>query len=293
MKFDRHVRTEGKSWAYWQFNEYETQINHMYWSGVAAMSHSMHKVRHASLPVDARAVLCASGPNSIRFPSDQRKFLSHSEEFLKWNRSSFIVAATGSLETYFQRVILTALLSDPGLIYGKSRIIDGISWLKLGVVADHTKTLESATSGTWHQRYASIKKLFGDIPIISGHIAELDKIRIFRNNVGHAFGRALTTNPNLTTRQAERMRSINEKQFQNWLGVISETAAALDEILVANHIGDFEPVLHLHAYVKSLKLPPTFNKEFSRTYKVLLAQAEGHSKGLAYCEGLVSAYQKA
>ena len=291
MKYNRYIRSEGTSWAFWQFNEYETQINSAYWSGVSAISRASYEVRNAAPPVDARSVMHAQGPDALRVPVDGRAFIANLEDFLKWNRASFIMAATGALETYLWRVVLTALMSDPAAAHGKSKAIDGASWLKLGIRPDHTEIKKRITKDTWHQRYAAIRDIFGEIPDLQSRVQELDQIRIFRNNVGHAFGRDLSAEPNFSSRAMERMRSIDDKKFKEWLGVISKTAKVIDTVLVTNHIGDFEPMLHFHAYYESFgATKPPINREFISTYKVALAKAEGHSKGNEYSQTLIRAY---
>lgn len=294
MKYNRYQRVEGTSWAFWQFNEYETQINSAYWSGVSALSRASYEVRNAPPPVDARAIMHATGLDAIRVPTDGRIFLANLEDFLKWNRASFIMAATGALETYSWRVVLTALMSDPAAAHGKSKAIDGVVWLKLGLKPDYAEIKKRITKDTWHQRYACLRDLFGDIPDLQSRVAELDQIRTFRNNVGHAFGRDLTAEPNLTVRTMERMRSIDDTKFKEWLGMISKAAKALDTVLVANHIGDFEPLLHFHSYFQALgATKPTINRSFVSEYKLALAKAEGHSKGNEYAQTLIRAYLNA
>lgn len=294
MKYDRFVRAEGTSWAFWQFNEYETQINSAYWSGVAGISRASYEVRNAASPVNARTVMHASGPDALRFPADGHAFVSNLEDFLKWNRASFIMAATGALETYSWRAVLTALMSDPAAAHGKSKAIDGAAWLKLGIRPDHSEVKKRITKDTWHQRYVALRGLFGEIPDLQANVSELDQIRIFRNNVGHAFGRDLSAEPNLTTRAMERMRTIDDQKFKDWLGIISRSAKVLDTVLVSNHIGDFEPMLHFHSYYDALgAIKPSITKEFISGYKLALANVEGHSKGNEYAQTLIRAYMNA
>lgn len=294
MKYNRYLRSEGTSWAFWQFNEYETQINSAYWSGVSALSRASYKVRNAPVPVDARAIMHADGPDAIRVPKDGKIFISNLGFYLNWTRASFIMAATGAFETYLWRAVLTALMSDPAAAHGKSKAIDGAVWLKLGLMPDYTKTKENVTKGDWNQRYSRLCNLFGDIPDLQSRVGELDKIRTFRNNVGHAFGRDLSMEPNLTVRTMEQMQTIKETKFKEWLGVISKSAKALDNVLVENHIGDFEPMLHFHSYYHALGVPkPEINGSFISKYKKVLAETEGHSKGKEYAKSLIAAYLSA
>ncbi|HXC52489.1 MAG TPA: hypothetical protein VN634_16530 [Candidatus Limnocylindrales bacterium] len=294
MKYDRFNRFEGTSWAFWQFNEYETQINSAYWSGVAAVSRASYEIRRSAPPVNARVVMHATGTDAQRISAEGPAFVANLGEFLKWNRASFILAATGAFETYIWRVVLTALMSDPAALHGKSRAIDGATWLKLGLRPDYSDIKKRVTKDTWFQRYAAVRNIFGEIPALSSRVPELDQIRIFRNNAGHAFGRDLTVEPNLTARTTERMRTIDDTKFKEWLGVISKSAKAIDSVLVKNHIGDFEPMIHFHNYYESLgTVKPGISSAFASQYKLALAKTEGHSKGNEYALTLIRAYLNA
>lgn len=294
MKFDRNKRFEGASWALWEFNVYETQMNNMYWAGESAMGYSTYAVRQASDHIDVKDVLKATGPNAKRFPQQAKPWLASMSDLQNWGRGSFVLAATGAFERYTQRIVLTALLSDPAVVYGKSGAIDGANWLKIGIQVDHGKLLEGITKGEWSQKYAAIRKLFGDIPLLKHYIADLDQIRDFRNAVGHSFGRDLDGAVVSHTRAAPKMEKIKQQELIDCFKVLSESAKAIDEALLAKHIGDFEPILHFHEWLKGsgqvkARRDPTLVREYSKA----LGRVEGHSKGVEYAGGLIAAYDAA
>jgi len=90
------------------------------------------------------------------------------------------------------------------------------------------------------------------------------------------------------------MRTIDDTKFKEWLGVISKSAKAIDSVLVKNHIGDFEPMIHFHNYYESLgTVKPGISSAFASQYKLALAKTEGHSKGNEYALTLIRAYLNA
>ena len=290
MKFDRWTKPEGTTWAYWQFNEYETHLNDMYRTGEALSNFSMYHIRRSEGGSNPAEVLCATGPNAHRFPRDKDSFSRSSKDLHTWIRASFVMAATGALENYISRAVQTALISDPAAYYGKPKAIDGLNWLKLGIKADHSEYLKSVTSNIWDSRYSNLKKVFGEIQDVHKEISELDKIRIYRNGVGHAFGRNISTDINFLTRNVDGLNGISEQRFISWLSLISSTAKSIDKHLTRNHIGEFELLMHFHNHIKTYKDTPPRKKAFINNYKATLTRDIGHSRGANYLQEMMNYY---
>ncbi|QJP07670.1 hypothetical protein [Pseudomonas multiresinivorans] len=289
-KFDRWIKPEQTSWALWQFNDYESQLNNMYWSSVALESFALYHVRRQASG-DVRPTLKATGPDANRFDSEKESFLKHTRDMGNWKRASFIMAATGAMESHFQRVVLTALKSDPALLYGRTKAIDGVEWLKVGIDVDYSEILVSITKGAWESRYSKIKGLFGEIPDIRDNIAELDKVRIFRNGVGHAFGRDLDDEPDLLSRNIEEINGLSEERFKKWLGKLSGITRTFDKHLVANHIGDFESLLYLHNYLLTESVSGLGGRPFAKKFKTRITQDIGSNRSIDYYEEMIKYYR--
>jgi hypothetical protein len=256
MKFERYKKYDKASWALRVFRSHETEINSLYWSYVPTYHHSSFIVRNAvaMTPTDTPAnILKAAGPDAKRVPQKSADWLRSMKTFQIWTRASLIVGATGALETYMQRAVLTALRSDPAAQHGKSKAIDGISWLKLDIKPAYNEELKAIEKGTWTQRHSAVRGLFGAVPGILPLIDDLDEIRLFRNSVGHSFGRSLVDEPDLLTVMPSSMNGITEPIFKKWLSTLSKAANALDNHL-AQHIGEFEILNHFHDWVKVNKI---------------------------------------
>ncbi|QXI18863.1 hypothetical protein [Pseudomonas hamedanensis] len=289
LTFDRWVKPEQTSWALWQFSEYEAQLNNMYWSSVALEQFAMHHVRK-SPEESIKSVLKASGPNAARFDAGRSVFLKNVKDMGNWKRASFIMAATGAMENYFQRAVLVALKSDPALLHGKSKAIDGVQWLKIGIDVDHSEILTAVTKGSWGTRYSKLKSLFGELPDIRDNVDDLDKIRVFRNGVGHAFGRELDAKPRLLRRGTDEITPLTEEKFKKWLGQISGITREFDRHVVQHHIGDFESLLYLHEYIIKADRSKFSLRRFSKAFKSNIGQEQGHSKSIQYYEDMITYY---
>lgn len=287
--FDRWSKPEQTSWALWQFNKYETQLNNMYWSSVALEQFSLFHVRK-SPEKNIRDTLKASGQNSTRFDAERACFLKSVKDMGNWKRASFVMAATGAMESYFQKAILVALKSDPALLHGRSKAVDGVQWLKIGIDVDHSEVLTAVTKGTWESRYSKLKSLFGELPDIRDNVGELDRIRVFRNGVGHAFGREIESKPSLLGRSIEEITTLSEEKFKKWLGKLSGITREFDKHLVRNHIGEFESLLYLHNYIDSVDRSKFTHRNLSKQFKSSISQKIGHSKSIKYYEDMIYFY---
>lgn len=195
-----------------------------------------------------------------------------------WKRASFIMAATGAMENYFQRAVLVALKSDPALLHGRPRAIDGVQWLKIGIDPDYSEILKAITKGSWGSRYSKLKSLFGELPDIRENVNDLDKIRVFRNGVGHAFGREHDDKPNLLHRGIDEITPLTEEKFKKWLGQISGITREFDRHLVQHHIGDFESLMYLHKYADNVDRSKSSLRTFTKGFKTKIGKELGHSK---------------
>ncbi|WP_175130644.1 hypothetical protein [Paraburkholderia rhynchosiae] len=296
MKFERFKKYDKLSWAMRTFRKHETEVNDLYWSNAPAYHNASYLVRQSrssSTPVSPANVLNATGPDAKRIPATVASWQRSIKSFQVWARSTLIVGATGALETYIQRAVLTALRSDPAAQHGKSRAIDGISWLKLDIKPLYKEELKAFEKGTWQQRTSAIAGLFGEVPGLSIHIEELDKIRIFRNSVGHAFGRKLNEEPNLLSIAPESMNPISETNFKDWLNTLSKVANAVDKHLVENHIGEYELLHHFHVWCKRNRInPATMRTDTHRKYLDILGGLTSGVPGRDFIAEMIDYYNR-
>lgn len=287
MQFDRFKSRTGKTWAFESFIAHHTEVNNMYWAFVPTWSYTDYLAR-TNPGLTPEVLYHAKGPDVHRLESNMAVFIQHSNQLSNWVRLSALLSAAAYLETYINRVVRLSLLSDPAVRLGKTRIIDGVSWLKNDIRDDVESLVTSCIKGDWSSRIAGFKKLFGGVPpIMERELVALEGVRNTRNRVGHSFGRDIKIS--LLELQPEVAESLNESSLKATLQLIFDVARDSDDFLLGRHIGSFEEILHFHEWRRKLKgtsrldEDKAFKKELGH-----LKRAEGVT--LEYCRGLVDYY---
>jgi hypothetical protein len=145
--------------------------------------------------------------------------------------------------------------SDPGLVLGVSKSIDGAVVLKhrRSAVFNVGEQIDACTKGDWSSRLDAFEKLFGGCPpeFRSSHAA-LEELRGIRNRFGHAFGRdidAARVHGVLDMIPMERLSGARANKLRKSVWLV---AKAVDKFLLQEHIGDFEAVRFYHHLYPSL-----------------------------------------
>lgn len=279
--------------AFAAFKEHHTELNEIYWSFVPVDHFSRFLARNN--PQDSPETLFkASGSDVRRLCATNSEWKTNFGEMANWFRLSLIVAALGYLEVYLRSIIELAIRSDPGLLYGKSKAIDGVVWLKLGITPSLDKEIEVVVKGEWGQRIAAYKKLFGSAPpVLEQNVGRLDALRIVRNGASHTFGRS--TDYNFINRSEgchSRIARLSERSLKRSLLLIEEVASAVDDQLGKNFIGEYEAIAYYHKWLE------TFSRKGARVgaltaFRKSLTQYGSDTYGNAFCKALISYYESA
>jgi hypothetical protein len=251
MAFERWKYPWPKSWAHHVFKRHHTQLNAMWWAHHAASRHAATTAHNVGLSERTIQAFPAAIIHPSRKDLQLDEWLGYYKGFDNWVRLSACLSMCSYFEHYLHRTIRLALASDPGILLGKPRAIDGASYLKSGASPiDFKPHIEAFIKGTWPSRIASYERLFGVVPrALNDNLAELERIRELRNKVGHRFGRAivdLDIRPEAGLEEAERL---SEERLAKWLGVVEKSVVAIDDHLRSAHIGAYE-VLEAYAEVK-------------------------------------------
>jgi hypothetical protein len=214
--------------------------------------------------------------------------------FENWVNLSSALTAASNLETYMASAISLAIESDPGLLIGARRVIDGAALLKAGLkpTLDIDLHVEACTKGDWSSRISYFIKLFGEAPIgLTAAHSDLEALRRIRNNFGHAFGRDIDEARRNGVKEIIAMERLTRERSNRLKSVATRAAKAIDRFLLERHIGDFEVVrmcaIHLHKEGDSRAL-----RSRARHLKHAIGSVGAVSRGLAYCEGLVEYWDK-
>jgi hypothetical protein len=169
--------------------------------------------------------------------------------FEEWALQHSIMALASNFETYLDSIVTLALRSDPGLLIGVPKAVDGVLSLKQGTLQsiDYQSYIMSITKGTWSSRLSAFERLFGSVPhILATNVKALEKIRKIRNDIGHAFGRDLEMSRGYSTKNLLELNKILPKKVEEYQKLIWDSVSAIDDLLLKEHIGNFQFLWFYH-----------------------------------------------
>ena len=287
MEFSRNSSYLGTTWAFSAFVKHHTEINNMYWSFVPAWSFT-HYIARNNKNTTPELLFHASGPDVHRLDHSIQKFISNYELLANWVRLSALVSTLSYFETYMKKVVTLSLMSDPAVRFGKSRAIEGISWMKSEMKDDLDLLVTPCLKGVWSSRIRAYKALFASAPAsLVAHVGKLDALRVLRNKVGHSYGRSLRTE--LLETGVTPMARLSEEGLKDCLELVFKIAKDIDAQLLSGHIGCFEEALYFHNWRNQLKGTQKLD-EGKHLRKALTIELGGRSPGTSYCQDLATFY---
>lgn len=267
----------------------------MYWAFAPTAGYASYIARHSQKNISPIQLFHASGPDIRRLSNSIPAWQKDFRDFENWMRLAALLSAASYFEIYMRMVITCALLSDPLARFGKPRVLDGVIWLKHGMVDDFSSIVRSCVQGDWRSRLEHYKNLFGTVPtFLTQNMSELEALRKQRNNVGHAFGRNLTDHIDPLAFEAEPPTKLKEEKFKETLALIEQSASAIDAHLHRDFIGEFEALLFYHRWRniprsgRHSSLPE--ERALSRSLAIKLTQSP---PGRDFCKELIDFYKKA
>ncbi|WP_418186385.1 hypothetical protein [Aliarcobacter lanthieri] len=293
MKFDRWKSIDRYTHVFRLFSKYHEYMNSMFWASVPTIGYASGAIRkeiklNQQLTTHEILHIGKAIKNANRVATDPNDYLEHLKEFENWNRLNTLVSACAYFETYLSSVVSLAIESDLGLLYSIPQKIDGISVLKHNNGNEYSffDKSELITKGEWPQRISNFKKLFGVVPQeLIDNTNSLEKMRVIRNNVAHAFGRDIKQSRdrnNLTINPIERL---SLERLQKYMGTLRSVAKAIDNQLLEKHIGEYELIYFYHIELKKNKLSGN-PKELKKVFNGLGFQ----NRGLSFYKDLIEYY---
>lgn len=289
--FNRWQSKDTSTLVFRLFNRRLTDLNEMLWASIPAISYTKgiyRRNKHSEKPLSSpRELFKASGEDVRRLAHDLERWNHYICEFENWNRLNALVALLSSFEVYLSSVISLALESDPGLILNAHKSIDGVHLLKLNRDNHHFfNYTEKITKGTWSARTNEFKRIFSTLPsLLEQNIGELDKMRILRNKVAHAFGRDIDKARSRNSTVLGNAERLSLKRLQKWLRLIYEIVIELDKFLLINHIGEYEIVYLYHTNKDSIDL-----KGIDWFKKIIQQQNFCQMRSKFFCRELIQYY---
>lgn len=287
--FDRWKLGWERTWAYRLFKGHHTQLNSLYWAHAPALRYVFAATRGKKHEDPASSLLSLPLPDASRINITLGQWGKQFKDFDNWVRLNALVAITGYLEVYLKTVTRLALESDPTIPLGIKHGIDGVTALKNKPKYSSADQVVSCVKGTWHERLAHYKSLFGKVPTaLNENIGSLERLRTIRNGVAHAFGRAPDEYETLADTSPKPFRRVTEERLKETLALVDEIALAVDRHLGTEHIGDYEALYFYHHWDKSYS---SGHETEARALSQLIGHLHGRNKNLGYYQGLIDYYR--
>lgn len=248
IEFERWTPKSDHSWPYRVFRQYDDELMRLIisYESVQTYTYSHLKKDGASWGSLAKDLGLRKNDCSqtIKQWSDNYGALG------TWFRLSLLMSLNSYFETYLASIIKECIESDPGILFGLPHDIDGMLILKghRKVKTDEiAQKIKNCTKGTWSARVGNINNLFGNLPPFTGAvISKLEKLRIIRNKVGHAFGRDISKAQKYLEISKSEIQNMSVISFNKYHTLIVHIVQEIDTYLMQHHIGNFEPLYHYH-----------------------------------------------
>jgi hypothetical protein len=289
MSFDRWNNHEPRSWAYSVFKSYHTHLNRLLWAQIPASDFVEKQV--AITLGDVHSILGCKAEDVRTIRSDKQLWKEDYREFNNWARLNAMMSLNSYLEIYLSSIISTAIESDPGVLHNASRKIDGAVMLKHGKNYNYSYQASKCTVGQWSQRISEFRSIFGQVPTaLNDNVGELEKLRILRNNVGHAFGRDIDKSRKKGNRTIIESERISLKRTKEILGITHIIVEGIDDFLLRNHIGEYEALYHYHELKKEMKSTLVLSQR-AALFKKSIGKEGALPRSKSYCNELISYYE--
>lgn len=293
QQFDRWNPIKPSSWSLRVFYQYQTEMKRMTTAYMASNKY-IYRI------LGANGALWSDMVSNYMDTGVHDSLILHQwsnafNEFDNWTRLNELMALNSYLEVYISSVVSAAIESDPGLLVKSPHSIDGIKQMKYGVKIKKEfleNIITGCTKGDWQSRISNLSSLFGGLPVsLTSGISDLEKIRIIRNKVGHAFGRDIEKSRDYAITNITRMERLSARSFLRYMYLVQNIVHDIDNMVMANHIGNFQPLLHYHRI--RVSIPDSYNNgERMMILKKSIGKDTQETYSKAFCRWVVEYYER-
>jgi len=248
--FSRWQSFSGSTFSHRLFKRHHDEINSLYWSHMLASKRTLDVVKKTDKRLRPTTVFAVPRKHMKRIAPTLEQWEKDFKDFNNWVRLSASVAINSYMEIYLRNISALAIESNPGIIIGAPRAIDGVRLLKSRPGYNYSEYAVHFTKGDWNTRLQHYERLFGEAPpTFKEYVKELNELRKMRNGVGHSFGRSTDEYDTVLQTEPKPMMRLSEERFLFWLRMADEVTEAIDEHLKSHHIGQYERLYYYHYWL--------------------------------------------
>ncbi len=161
-RFDRWIAHDKTTWSFQIFQKYNDELHRILNTHLTSTAYLYHNLKVAGAKwEDHPSKFFDPKGRDFELYKDLREWSDWYSNFDNWVTLGRILTIASTVETYLASVVGLALESDPGLVLGVSRTIDGAAVLKRRVRKgfDARGQIEACTKGDWSSRLARLEQL--------------------------------------------------------------------------------------------------------------------------------------
>lgn len=291
VAFDRWSHVQYHTWPFQMYKQYNEELSNLVWSDFFAHKYTYKQLGQQAVNWETPMRSFGLFPEHVwNFETlkDWSVALNEQQNFL---HLSSVMAMNSNFEAFLEAIISLSIESNPGLLLGASRSIDGVSLLKNGTFNRlvYKDKVEQCTRGMWGKRKKMIKSIFGCYPKeLDRYESDLEQIRILRNRVGHAFGKDIALVRNFDRLEKLPSERVSLERLRKWLGIMYDVAMSMDSFLLDHSIGEYHVILayHRNKHRWDSKNLGVQVKSLKKFYGGLDQQI-----GKVFCKGLIEYYK--
>ena len=289
--FHRWKHVQNHTWPFQVYKLYNEELSQFLWSNEAASKYTYNKLgKDGAVDNDPPTKHFSLPAHRISTMKTLKGWAAIYDESHNWMRLNCVMAISSNLETYLASVVALAIESNPGVLVGASKYIDGAKLLKNGGLDDsvYEKNIVACTKGDWSARLDAFEKLFGPAPA-SYHngLSTLERMRRLRNNLGHAFGRDIDASRDFSFNKKQPADRITLATLVKYLEKAYNIIQDVDTFLLDNHIGEFQAIYAYHQHRNEFA-----GGEIDRALELKKFYGkQDQTVGKVFCKGLVRYYE--
>lgn len=294
VPFNRWTAREKSSWPLQVFQRYNKELAGLYYANIAGSRYTYSALKAAGAKWEDSVIshFKFDEEGHAKLFASLKSWSASYNDFQNWTNLNSLIAMSSNLETYVASVIALAIESDPGVLIGATRTVDGIKRLKQGnAVLDVEPQITACVKGDWNARAASYKRIFGMLPQgLERKLDRLNEVRLLRNKVGHAFGRDIEEARRHGVKNVLPMERLSDERTLAFQKLIFGVAKSVDRHLLVAHVGEYQALRYYHEIYPGLDLSahPSIR---AQVLKKKLGGVKQSSTGKVLCRQLVAYYE--
>lgn len=285
--------------SYNLFRKHITELNKMYWAFVPA-SNTIKKAAKTALvtdDADPKTYFLIPDKDDRRVAPTFSEWKTDFRSFENYTRLNMVMLISSCFETYLRTVVSHAFESKPGVIIMCPDSVDGTFLLKskTGYGNGDSKNyqfadqIEEICRGEWAKRMAAFEKYFGALSqSIVDQTAQLDELRVTRNNIGHYLGRKKSEYAAPLLFSPLTPTAVGHDRVLKYFKLVNDVAKGIDAHLKNNVIGSYDIIKFYFQQVSDGKFDNRHPGQRAREFQQCLGREGLPPVGSEFYRNIVS-----